>query len=211
MLSVGDVVQPGALGNSYGIGPYTVVPTGAGAPMGDAVPAFETPGATTSANYGQPAIAGAGINMPGALGAVPGSIPDALQSSLPSSAPGATPSDAASAMGALPQAPIGSASAPTGFPNEQPTLPAGAATDGIGSMDASTSADSGLSGQLPSLSSPTRFSAGDAPAAFDPSSVVGGQTAAEPTGPANALATSGRPIGQSPDSFDVVMKILKGQ
>lgn len=219
MLSAGDVVQPGALGSSYGIGPYTVVPSGAGAPMGGAVSALGTPGAATGASGGQPAIAGAGAGMPGASGAMPGSIPGALQSSLPSpvpgatlsSAPGAMPSDAASAMGALPGAPAGSASASTGFPTESPGLPAGTATDGTDPMSAPTGAGSGLSGQLPLSSSPTQLSASDAPAAFDPSSIVGGQTTAVPTGPANALAPSGTPIGQSPDSFDVVMKILKGQ
>lgn len=219
MLSAGDVVQPGALGSSYGIGPYTVVPSGAGAPMGGAVSALGTPGAATGASGGQPAIAGAGAGMPGASGAMPGSIPGALQSSLPSpvpgatpsSAPGAMPSDAASTMGALPGAPAGSASASTGFPTESPGLPAGTATDGTDPMSAPTGAGSGLSGQLPLSSSPTQLSASDAPAAFDPSSIVGGQTTAVPTGPANALAPSGTPIGQSPDSFDVVMKILKGQ
>ena len=227
MLSAGDVVQPGALGSSYGIGPYTVVPSGAGAPMGGAVSALGTPGAATGASGAQPAIAGAGAGMPGASGAMPGSIPGALQSSLPSPVPGATPSpalgatpssatgampsDAASTMGALPGAPAGSASASTGFPTESSGLPAGTATDGTDPMSAPTGAGSGLSGQLPLSSSPTQLSASDAPAAFDPSSIVGGQTTAVPTGPANALAPSGMPIGQSPDSFDVVMKILKGQ
>lgn len=219
MLSAGDVVQPGALGSSYGIGPYTVVPSGAGAPMGGVVSALGTPGAATGASGAQPAIAGAGSGMPGASGAMPGSIPGALQSSLPSpalgatpsSAPGAMPSDAASTMGALPGAPAGSASASTGFPTESSGLPAGTATDGTDPMSAPTGAGSGLSGQLPLSSSPTQLSASDAPAAFDPSSIVGGQTTAVPTGPANALAPSGMPIGQSPDSFDVVMKILKGQ
>lgn len=127
MLSVGDIVQPGSIGASYGMGSYTVIPGTTPASAGASIPAdpLAQTGGTAPGSV-MPASAG---ELPsfGAVPAAPTSAaPDAMPA-MPTAAPGAGPMPSPSTGvpgldGQMPSAGDGTPVAPTlpGAPTANP-------------------------------------------------------------------------------------------
>lgn len=213
MLSIGDVAQPGALGASYGMGPYTVIPGGAG-PASPALPASGMPAGVSS--LGDAAVSGSGASqgVPATSGLSPASaVPsDPAASVFGAQSPAAVPeapspgSIAAPSLDSPVQSALGSA-APSGdlpangFPGAAPSLPSGAvpATPDLTSAGAQTS---------PPLSGNAFGS--DLAAPSTSGSVDGGAAFAQPNGLPTASAVPQSPPGQDSDSYQAIMAILKG-
>ncbi|GGF20310.1 hypothetical protein GCM10011611_27870 [Aliidongia dinghuensis] len=128
MLSVGDMVQPGAIGASYGMSSYTVVP--GTTPGSAALPSVPTPGALLQSAVPDPSAA-TGL---GAAAAPGQADPTALAASaMP--AGGALPTAGAPIPGAsipgasIPGASIPGASIPGASTPSLPAMPAAAPVD----------------------------------------------------------------------------------
>lgn len=209
MLSIGDVVQPGALGSSYGMGPYTVIPGGAGANSLAASPAAGTSDGVSS--LGETAAPGSTASQ-----AVPAT------SGL-SSAPAAPSNPASSVFGAPSSATVPTASPPGSIDaasSDSPLQSALGSGSPSGEMPgAGLSAPSGVVQAPPDLASagaasssslPVNTSGGPLATPSMPGSVGDGAAFTQPDGLATASLVPQTPLGEDPDSYRAIMAILKG-